>query len=214
MDLSATTIRSTDAVGQRHTGAASAGARLGGDLTSARGIDLDVDLGAGPAVGTGADGGLGSNRVDADEQDPAESVVVHVQLRPRRPAVRKCLAALTALAAQHPAVAFDLTGLSQDDRVVRVTVGIDLGPRAEVAKFSAAAQAAYLFVDGLFTSLYDYMPVYVAEPSAAEQAAAVGVLAAVSAPRPFIPTPRRGEPDVPPAGSPARADRRAVPVPA
>jgi hypothetical protein len=127
--------------------------------------------------------------------------------------VRKCLAALTALAAEHPSVAFELTGLSKDDRVVRVTVGIDLGPRAEVAKFSASAQAAYLFVDGLFTSLYDYMPVYVGEPSDAERRAAVGVLEAVAAPRPFIPAPRRGEPAAP-AGSPAPVTHHAVPVPA
>jgi hypothetical protein len=146
----------------------------------ATGIDADVRRG-GPVTGT-----------DAEAADP-ESVVVYVQLRPRRPAVRKCLAALVALAAEHESVGFELSGLSKDDRVVRVTVGIDLGPRAEVAKFSAAAQAAYRFVDALFTGMYDHMPVYVAEPSEAERAAAVGVLAAVSAPRPFIPTPRRGE---------------------
>ena len=33
-----------------------------------------------------------------------ESVVVHVQLRPRRGATRKCLAALAALAAEHDEV--------------------------------------------------------------------------------------------------------------
>jgi hypothetical protein len=149
-----------------------------------------------------------------DDAPGGDSVVVHVQLRPRRPAVRKCLAALTALAAQHPAVSFDLTGLSKDDRVVRVTVGIDLGPRAEVAKFSASAQAAYLFVDALFTTLYDFMPVYVAEPNEAERCAAVGVLAAMAEPRPFIPTPRRSEEAAPPAAAPVRAARRALPVPA
>jgi hypothetical protein len=142
---------------------------------------------AGPVAGTDADA------------DAPESVVVYVQLRPRRPAIRKCLAALVALAAEHESVGFALSGLSKDDRVVRVTVGIDLGPRADVAKFSAAAQAAYRFVDALFTGMYDHMPVYVAEPSEAERAAAVGVLAAVAAPRPFIPTPRRGEPSGPSA---------------
>ena len=94
-----------------------------------------------------------------------ESVVVHVQLRPRRGATRKCLAALAALAAEHPEVAFAVTGLSKDDRVVRVTVGVDLGPRAAVAKFSPQAQAAYAFVSAMFTTLYDHMPVYTAEPS-------------------------------------------------
>ena len=142
-----------------------------------------------------------------------DSVVVHVQLRPRRPAVRRCLAALVALAAEHESVGFELSGLSKDDRVVRVTVGIDLGPRTDVAKFSAAAQAAYRFVDGLFTGLYDYMPVYVAEPSEAERAAAVGVLTAVAAPRPFIPTPRRGEP-AGPVAVPASAGRRTQLLPA
>jgi hypothetical protein len=101
-----------------------------------------------------------------------ESVVVHVQLRPRRGATRKCLAALAALAAEHDEVGFAVSGLSKDDRVVRVTVGVDLGPRAGVAKFSPQAQAAYAFVSAVFTSLYDHMPVYVAEPSGAERAAA------------------------------------------
>ena len=104
----------------------------------------------------------------ADEHEP-ESVVVHVQLRPRRGATRKCLA---ALAAEHPEASFAVTGLSKDDRVVRVTVGVDLGPRTAVAKFSPQAQAAYAFVSALFSSLYDHMPVYTAEPGGAERAAA------------------------------------------
>ena len=63
-----------------------------------------------------------------------------------------------------------------DDRVVRVTVGVDLGPRTAVAKFSPQAQAAYAFVSALFSSLYDHMPVYTAEPSGAERAAAATLL--------------------------------------
>ena len=122
----------------------------------------------------------------AINQAEPETVVVHVQLRPRRGATRKCLAALAALAAEHDEVSFAVTGLSKDDRVVRVTVGVDLGPRTAVAKFSPQAQAAYAFVSAIFTSLYDHMPVYTAEPSRAERAAAAvlmeqaagGVLAA------------------------------------
>ena len=122
----------------------------------------------------------------AINQAEPETVVVHVQLRPRRGATRKCLAALAALAAEHPEVSFAVTGLSKDDRIVRVTVGVDLGPRTAVAKFSPQAQAAYAFVSAIFTSLYDHMPVYTAEPSRAERAAAAvlmeqaagGVLAA------------------------------------
>jgi hypothetical protein len=114
-----------------------------------------------------------SNAQAAVEQgSEQESVVVHVQLRPRRGATRKCLTALAALAAEHDEVSFAVTGLSKDDRVVRVTVGVDLGPRAGVAKFSPQAQAAYAFVSALFTSLYDHMPVYTAEPGGAERAAA------------------------------------------
>src|SRR5688500_6725580 len=105
-----------------------------------------------------------------------ESVVVHVQLRPRRGSTRKCLTALAALAAEHDEVSFAVTGLSKDDRVVRVTVGIDLGPRAGVAKFSPQAQAAYAFVSAVFTELYDHMPVYTAELSGAERAAAAVLL--------------------------------------
>jgi hypothetical protein len=105
-----------------------------------------------------------------------ESVVVHVQLRPRRGATRKCLAALAALAAEHDEVCFAISGLSKDDRVVRVTVGVDLGPRAGIAKFSPQAQAAYAFVSALFTTLYDHMPVYTAEPSGVERAAAAVLL--------------------------------------
>ena len=111
-------------------------------------------------------------QADVDHGGEHESVVVHVQLRPRRGATRKCLAALATLAAEHDEVAFAVSGLSKDDRVVRVTVGVDLGPRAGVAKFSPQAQAAYAFVSAVFTSLYDHMPVYVAEPSQAERAAA------------------------------------------
>ncbi len=112
----------------------------------------------------------------ADEQGEPESVVVHVQLRPRRGATRKCLAALAALAAEHDEVSFAVTGLSKDDRVVRVTVGVDLGPRTAVAKFSPQAQAAYAFVSAIFASLYDHMPVYTAEPGRAERAAATTLL--------------------------------------
>jgi hypothetical protein len=126
-----------------------------------------------------------SNAQTAGEQGEPESVVVHVQLRPRRGATKKCLAALAALAAEHDEVSFAVSGLSKDDRVVRVTVGIDLGPRAAVAKFSPQAQAAYAFVSAVFTELYDHMPVYTAEPSGAERAAAATLLerAAGGAPR-------------------------------
>ena len=144
----------------------------------------------------------------ADQIGDPESVVVHVQLRPRRGATRKCLAALAALAAEHDAVSFAITGLSKDDRVVRVTVGIDLGPRVGIAKFSPQAQAAYAFVSALFTTLYDHMPVYTAEPSGAERAAAavlleqaangasaVDVLEGIPASTAPIPTPRAPSPD-------------------
>ena len=117
-----------------------------------------------------------SDAQSADSQGEQESVVVHVQLRPRRGATKKCLAALAALAADHEQVSFAVSGLSKDDRVVRVTVGIDLGPRAGVAKFSPQAQAAYAFVSAIFTTLYDHMPVYTAEPSGAERAAASALL--------------------------------------
>src|SRR5688572_33251812 len=115
-------------------------------------------------------------KAETPGQDDPESVIVHVQLRPRRGATRKCLAALAALAAEHDEVSFAVTGLSKDDRVVRVTVGVDLGPRTAVAKFSPQAQAAYAFVSAIFASLYDHMPVYTAEPSGAERAAAAVLL--------------------------------------
>src|SRR3954462_1375817 len=115
----------------------------------------------------------------ANQAEP-ETVVVHVQLRPRRGATRKCLAALATLAAEHPEVSFAVTGLSKDDRVVRVTVGVDLGPRTAVAKFSPQAQAAYAFVSAIFTALYDHMPVYTAEPSAEERTAAARLLETVA----------------------------------
>ena len=113
----------------------------------------------------------------AIEQTEPETVVVHVQLRPRRGATRKCLAALATLAAEHDEVSFAVTGLSKDDRVVRVTVGVDLGPRTAVAKFSPQAQAAYAFVSAVFTELYDHMPVYTVEPGEAERAAAADLVA-------------------------------------
>ena len=119
-------------------------------------------------------------RAAAESGGEHDSVVVHVQLRPRRGAARRCLAALAALADEHDSVAFGVTGLSKDDRIVRITVGVDLGPRAGVARFSPQAQAAYAFVSAVFASLYDHMPVYTAEPSAAERAAAVTLLEAVA----------------------------------
>ncbi|MCV2489477.1 hypothetical protein OF117_08855 [Geodermatophilus sp. YIM 151500] len=115
-------------------------------------------------------------RAAAERGGETGSVVVHVQLRPRRGSTRRCLAALAALAAGHDGVGVTVTGLSKDDRVVRVTVGVDLGPRAGVAKFSPQAQAAYAFVSELFTTLYDFMPVYTAEPGAAERAAAATLI--------------------------------------
>jgi hypothetical protein len=114
----------------------------------------------------------------AQTQQADETVVVHVQLRPRRGSTRRCLAELAALAAAHPAVAFSVTGLGKDERVVRVTVGVELGPREAIARFSPQAQAAYAFVSDLFTVLYDHMPVYTAEPAAAERAAAEVLLLA------------------------------------
>jgi len=125
-----------------------------------------------------------------------ETVVVHVQLRPRRGATRKCLAALAALAAEHETVAFTISGVSKDDRVVRLTVGIELGPRTAIAKFSPQAQAAYAFVSALFTSLYDFMPVYTAEPSAEERTAAAVLVesAARGVPVEPVPAPRAPSP--------------------
>jgi hypothetical protein len=122
-----------------------------------------------------------------------DTVVVHVQLRPRRGSTRRCLAALAELAGEHPAVSFTLTGLSKDDRVVRVTVGVELGPRAAVARFSPQAQAAYAFVSSVFTTLYDHMPVYTVEPGEAERAAAADLVARlVSGPvDDVVPAPRR-----------------------
>lgn len=99
-----------------------------------------------------------------------EHLTLHVQLRPRRAAARKCLAALAQLATEHAGVPVLLAGLSKDDRVLRVTVAVDLGPRTDVARFSAAAQAAYGFISDLFTVLYEHMPVYAAEPTAEESA--------------------------------------------
>ncbi len=123
----------------------------------------------------------------------SDTVVVHVQLRPRRGSTRRCLAALAELAGAHPAVSFTLTGLSKDDRVVRVTVGVELGPRAAVARFSPQAQAAYAFVSSLFTTLYDHMPVYTVEPGDAERAAAADLMARLEAgpATEVVPAPRR-----------------------
>lgn len=123
----------------------------------------------------------------------SDTVVVHVQLRPRRGSTRRCLATLAELAGAHPAVSFTLTGLSKDDRVVRVTVGVELGPRAAVARFSPQAQAAYAFVSSLFTTLYDHMPVYTVEPGDAERAAAADLMACLGAgpATEVVPAPRR-----------------------
>ena len=131
-----------------------------------------------PADRPAANGGTAP--VGTDLPADNDSVVVHVQLRPRRGATRKCLAALAALAAEHDTVSFAVSGISKDDRVVRVTVGVDLGPRAGVAKFAPQAQDAYAFVSALFTALYDHMPVYTAEPSEAERAAAATLLEVAS----------------------------------
>ena len=127
----------------------------------------------------------------------SDTVVVHVQLRPRRGSARRCLAALAELAGAHPGVSFTLTGLSRDDRVVRVTVGVELGPRAAIARFSPQAQAAYAFVSSLFTTLYDHMPVYTVEPGEAERAAAADLVARLASgpvDDVVVPAPRRPVP--------------------
>ncbi|MGY1703681.1 hypothetical protein ACI79C_03840 [Geodermatophilus sp. SYSU D00697] len=143
------------------------------------------------------------NGSDADVAMPeglgleADTVVVHVQLRPRRGSTRRCLAALAELAGEHPSVSFSLTGLSKDDRVVRVTVGVELGPRVAVARFSPQAQAAYAFVSALFTTLYDHMPVYTVEPGEAERVAAADLMArldAGAAGGSVVPVPRQSSP--------------------
>ena len=123
----------------------------------------------------------GETAVENENENENETVVVHVQLRPRRGASRKCLAALAALAAEHESVAVTVSGVSKDDRVVRITVGVELGPRTAIAKFSPQAQAAYAFVSAVFASLYEHMPVYTAEPSAAERAAAAVLIERASA---------------------------------
>ncbi len=126
-----------------------------------------------------------------------DTVVVHVQLRPRRGATRRCLAALATLAAEHESVSFAVSGLSKDDRVVKITVGVELGPRAAVARFSPQAQAAYAFVSDVFTALYDHMPAYTVEPSEAERAAAADLMARLAsgpATEVVVPTPRQPAP--------------------
>jgi hypothetical protein len=62
-----------------------------------------------------------------------------------------------------------------------VTVGVELGPRAAVARFSPQAQAAYAFVSSVFTTLYDHMPVYTVEPGEAERSAAADLMARLAA---------------------------------
>jgi hypothetical protein len=124
----------------------------------------------------------GSDAVSTAGAEETDTVVVHVALRPRRGSARRCLAGLAALAAAHPDVAVSVSGLGKDERTVRVTVGVELGPRAGVARFSPHAQAAYAFVSDLFTTLYDHMPVYCAEPGPAERAAAAGLMASLGVP--------------------------------
>jgi hypothetical protein len=153
----------------------------------------DGTVASAPATDGPVPGPAGHEDSTADAPDTAaegasesDTVVVHVQLRPRRGATRRCLAALAALATEHPAASFAVTGLSKDDRVVRITVGVELGPRLGVARFSPQAQAAYAFVSEIFTALYDHMPVYTAEPSCAERAAAAVLLESVAGGRPEL----------------------------
>ncbi|WP_233517415.1 hypothetical protein [Geodermatophilus marinus] len=155
-------------------------------------------LGADTTVGDPTLPPAGAARPEAPA--PADTVVVHVQLRPRRGSTRRCLAELAELAGRHPEVSFGLTGLSKDDRVVRVTVGVELGPRAAVARFSPQAQAAYAFVSEIFTALYDHMPVYTVEPGAAERVAADGLVARLSG---GVPAERAAVPPVPAEQVPA-----------
>jgi hypothetical protein len=154
----------------------------------------------------------------ADADAGLAPVTVYVQLRPRAGAAARCLAVLAELAEQHDRVSFELVGLSRDDRVVRFTLGVDLGPREEIAKFGRAAQAAYAFVNAVFVSLYDHMPVYTGEPSPTERSAAAAVLTAgdvaaradLSAAVASIPAPRRGVPVHAAADSVRRGPRSAV----
>lgn len=111
----------------------------------------------------------------------ANDLVIFVQMRVRFAAKGKFLAALETLAAAHPQATMTVAGISGDNRYLRVTLGINLGPRDEVARFSDQATAAYALVQAVFTDLFDHLPQYVAEPSATEQAAAAALAEAGSA---------------------------------
>ncbi len=101
-----------------------------------------------------------------------DPLLVHVQLRPRWAAVGRATAALDALIAAHPGVEVNVCGVGRDAKYLRVTLSVDLGPTATIARFSAEAIAAYTFVADVFQRLFDHSPCYVAEPTAEERRAA------------------------------------------
>jgi hypothetical protein len=109
-----------------------------------------------------------------------EDAIIHIQLRPHWNGKDKALAALKGLAEKHDGVDFQIAGISKDARYLNIVLAINLGPADQIAKHSEIARAAYAFVSALFENLFEYLPMYVAAPTAEQRAAAQALLAYAS----------------------------------
>lgn len=98
-----------------------------------------------------------------------EHQFMYVQLRPGTQMFRKCVTHLEHTLSAHPAVPVTIAGFAHEDHQYRLTLAVDLGPASQIAKFSPEVIAGYNFTQALFDDMFDFLPLYVGEPEAAER---------------------------------------------
>lgn len=106
------------------------------------------------------------------EQADATPFFVHVQFKPRWSAVTKFAATLSRVVGQAVDVPVLVSGASRDDQHLNITVAVSLGPEHLIPTFSPQATAGYSLCESFFNELMDYTPLYVADPTPEETAAA------------------------------------------
>lgn len=99
-------------------------------------------------------------------------LLVHVQIRPRREVLGKCVATFNAHLERNPDAIASIVGIAKDVEHVALTIGIDLGKPGDVVRGASCATSGYLLVKDIFEKMFDYTPHYVVAPTEAEAAAA------------------------------------------
>lgn len=105
----------------------------------------------------------------ASFEPTVEEQIIFLQLRPGLQLLPKCITFLKVTAGKHPQAKFRIAGYGEEDNQFLLTLAISLGARNEVAKFNPQAVAAYHFANAVFADMFDFLPQYTTQPSAAEQ---------------------------------------------